>query len=298
MIYRALLLTSLSRAASSLTLPTTAVKDLHRHVSRGIGVLAIFTASPLTSNAIEVIKIDADIPAMVQIAKDNKELVLKIAKQAASAVHISKFPTNLVEFARDAAAGDAFVEINGYPIDISLLSGKGAIDVSLSTENGDLSLTISSTYLPKLPFLSKRVVPLPTNAGVVEVEEGPRISLLEQPFFLDPLQKGWTNLQVLGTTTLALGTAYATSYAYYIKSGEDEEKAAAEKKREFARKAAEAKKAAKALVPKPVTFKVKAVVGKPEEAAVEKRPSRTWYHLLKLIWKGRKYEIGSSGKSK
>ena len=66
------------------------MNEFQRRATGGIGI-AVMTALPLSAHAGEVIKIDADIPALIQIAKDNKDVVLKLAQQTASAVHIIKF---------------------------------------------------------------------------------------------------------------------------------------------------------------------------------------------------------------
>jgi hypothetical protein len=243
MIFRVFLLTTLWQAVSALS-PSAAIKDF-QHKACGIS-LAVMTAIPLPAHAVEVVKIDADIPALIQMAKDNKDVAFNLVQQIASAVHISKMPSNLVEFARDAAAGDVLVEINGFPLDISVLSEKGAIDLGISTEQGDISFTVSSTYLPRLPFLSKRVVPISSIDMTSGVDKTSGVdSATVKADFLDPLGKGWTNLQVLGSGVLGLGATYAGSYAYYVKVIEDEEAAAREKKAAAVEKKAEAAAAAK-----------------------------------------------------
>ena len=268
MIYRILLQLALCRAALSLSLP---FQQFQRQLIRSAAASAVIVATtslPISSAhaADEVIQINVDVPALIQIAKDNQDLALKLAQQTAGAVKITNYPksySNLFNFARDVAAGDVFVQINGFPIDVSLLSEKGAIDVDVSTEVGDVSVTFSSDFLPKLPFLSKRTIS--SNGAVLDTTSGsrsndnnddaastktsvrtraaaaiqstkdvPNVSILDQPFFLDPFQQKWTNQQVLGTTSLGLGVAYASSYAYYIKSIEEEEMAAAAKKKNAA----------------------------------------------------------------
>jgi hypothetical protein len=250
MISRIFLQFVLLRAVLSMSLPST-VKVRQRQLVGTVGFV-IATTIPLSAQALEVIKIDADIPALIQIAKDNKDIALKLAQQTASAVKITDYPKsylNLFNFARDAAAGDIFAQINGLPIDVSLLSEKGAIDVGVSTELGDISLTVTSKFLPKLPFLSKRVTPLSTAVDDNSVEPSmvdkkvkseSKGSVMERPFFFGPFHQGWSVQQVLGTTSLGLGIAYASSYAYYIKSIEDEEKVIAEKKKVATTKATQA----------------------------------------------------------
>ena len=268
MIYRILLHLALCRAALSLTLP---FQQFQRQLIRSAAASAVIVATtslPISSAhaADEVIQINVNVPALIQIAKDNQDLALKLAQQTAGAVKITNYPksySNIFNFARDVAAGDVFVQINGFPIDVSLLSEKGAIDVDVSTEVGDVSVTFSSDFLPKLPFLSKRtissngavldttsgsrsndknddVAPTKTSvrtraaAAIQSTKDVPNVSILDQPFFLDPFQQKWTNQQVLGTTSLGLGVAYASSYAYYIKSIEEEEMATAAKKKNAA----------------------------------------------------------------
>ena len=262
MIYRLFFLLSLCRTVLSLSLPST-LKEFQRQLIGSVS-LVVATSLPISAHAVEVIKIDADIPALIQIAKDNKDLALKLAQQTTGVVKITDYPksySNLLNFVRDVAAGDVYVEINGIPIDVSLLSEKGAIDVDLFTEVGDISVTVSSDILPKLPFLSKRVVPVskttvdsspgstesvaePTKAvrtkaaAAIQAANNVKGPMLDRPFIFDPFQQGWTVKQVLGTTSLGLGLAYASSYAYYVKSIEDEEMAAAEKKKSVAAKKA------------------------------------------------------------
>jgi hypothetical protein len=281
MIYRLLLQLALCRTVLSLSLSST-LKECQRHVLGSVSTVAAATTLclPVSAHAVEVIKIDADIPALIQIAKDNKDVVLKLAQQTAGVVKITDYPksySNVLNFVRDVAAGDVFVEINGIPIDVSLLSEKGAIDVDLFTEVGDISVTVSSDILPKLPFLSKRVVPLskapPVDttsnsdsvvtvetitkppvrtraAAAIQAANNEKGSMFDRIFMFDPFQQGWTVKQVLGTTSLGLGIAYASSYAYYVRSIEEEELAAAEKKKNAA-----AKKKAVADVEKKVVTK-------------------------------------------
>lgn len=268
MIYRILLQLALCRAALSLSLP---FQQFQRQLIRSAAASAVFVATsslPISSAhaaaADEVIQINVDVPTLLQIAKDNQDLALKLAQQTAGAIKITNYPqsySNIFNFARDVAAGDVFVQINGFPIDVSLLSEKGAIDVDVSTQVGDVSVTFSSDYLPKLPFLSKRTIS--SNVAVLDTSRSrsdendddaspkkpvrtrtataiqsatdvPNLSIFDQPFFLDPFEQKWTNQQVLGTTSLGLGVAYASSYAYYVKSLEEEEMAATAKKKNAA----------------------------------------------------------------
>jgi hypothetical protein len=274
MIFRVLLLSMLSRFGSSLSLAS--IKEFQRQAQGGI-IVAVMTALPLSAQGVEVVKIDADMPALIQLAKENKDVVLQLAKRASSAVTISQLPSNWVEFARDAAAGDAFVEINGVPVDFSLLSEKGAVDVGISTEQGDFSFTVTSKLLPKLPFLSKRVVPVSEAvdatgvrttavvtraAAALQAESTPKqVSL---PMLPNPLQQGWTTTQLISSAALGLGASYVASYAYYIKSAEDEEREAMEKKQAAALKKTQEVKVA------PPTDAAKKVTTKPA-AAVEER---------------------------
>lgn len=280
MLVRVLLVTTLCHAATSLS--PSPMNEFQSNVC-GIG-LAVMTAFPLPSAAVEVVRMEADIPtvpALIQMAKDNRELALKLAQQAASKIHITRMPSNLFEFARDAAAGDLWVEINGFPIDVSLLSETGAIDVAVSTEKGDVSLTVASKFLPKLPLLSKRVVPIlsvdkATTATTETATEryDMKESFLDKPFIFDPFHKGWTNLQVLGTGTLVVSASYATSYAYYLKVIEDEETLAREKKAAAAEKAAIAAAAKRAESASAATLRAnsaKAMAKKAEAAAAVKK---------------------------
>jgi len=263
MIHRVFLQLSLLSVVLSLSFPKTIQECQRQAVGGAIGLALATGAVPLSpANAVEVIKIDADIPALIQIAKDNKDVALKLAQQTVGVVKISDYPKsygNIINFARDVAAGDVYVQLNGNPIDVSLLSEKGALDIDLSTEFGDVSVTLTSSYLPKFPFLSKRVVEIPkevatastvdtssttestkpvrTRAAAALQAANQKVPLLDRPMFVDPFQNTWTLKQILGTTSLGLGVAYASSYAYYIKSIEDEEKAMADKKKQAAAKA-------------------------------------------------------------
>jgi hypothetical protein len=285
MNYRFLILFALCRTVLSFSFPSS-LKECQRQLFGSVS-LVVATSLPISAHAVEVIKIDADIPALIQIAKDNKDLALKLAQQTAGVVKITDYPksySNLLNFVRDVAAGDVFVEINGIPIDVSLLSEKGAIDIDLFTEVGDISVTVSSDILPKLPFLSKRVVPIsktttdnsnsnsieePTKvvrtraAAAIQAANNAKGSMLDRPFIIDPFQQGWTVKQVLGTTSLGLGLAYASSYAYYVKSLEEEEMAAAEKKKNAAAKNAAGNVDKKKAETKPV-IKVEVPVVKVE----------------------------------
>ena len=69
------------------------------------------------------------------------------------------------------------------------------------------------------------------TAAAIQAANNEKGSMLDSPFIFDPFQQGWTVKQVLGTASLGLGIAYSSSYVYYVKSLEEEELAAAEKKR-------------------------------------------------------------------
>jgi hypothetical protein len=208
----------------------------------GFACATVMLTSPFPANAAasaQVIQIEADLPALIQIAKDNVDILKTLAQQSASAVSIRTGPINWLEFARDAAAGDVFVELNGNPIDISLLSDKGIADAQVSTSVGDLSVTVASKYLPKLPLLSKRIVDISDSAkSVLTTESAVDPSAEEEP------QPSWIQItpELAGGAALGLGVAYGASYAYYIKSGQDEERAAQEKRATLAAAAAAKKK--------------------------------------------------------
>ena len=228
--------------------------ELHRSVA-SLGLVAVtLLGLPAQAPASQALQVDVDFPAILQIAKDNQEVVKKLALQTASAVKVTGKPDNLVQFLRDAGAGDVVLEVNGLPLDVSLLSEKGVVDVGVWTDKADLSFTVSSQYLPKLPLLLKRF-PAVTDVDSAKEREAtfeealaPAVPFADQTWF-DILDKGWTNQQVLGYGSLGLGAAYATTYAYYLK-GIQEEEAEAEKKRQAA---AEKRKSAAKSQPKSET---------------------------------------------
>lgn len=253
--------------STGLTLAFSVPKPLQK-VAAVAGISAASVVAPPSSHAYEVIKLQADVPALVHIAKTNKDTILDLAKQSASAIHISKLPENKLEFLRDAGAGDVLLNLNGIPLDVSLISEKGAIDVELATEKGQLSFTISSEYLPKLPLFAKQYQYDGSPEQTVErleaaVSTVPPTPFLEQISWFDVLEKGWTNMDVLGSVALTLGVAYGGSYAFYEESNAREEREAKEKM-EQRKAAAAAKKTAAArdkksedgvptkTVPKPV----------------------------------------------
>jgi hypothetical protein len=306
-LFAALLQAALALSPSQKTSPTKGPalsSDRHWKLNNVFGAtlgIVALTTSLTAADAIpppEVIRIQADIPALFQVAKNNKDVLLKVAQESNDAVKISKFPDNLVQFARDAAAGDVLLNVNGIPIDVSLLSEKGGIDINLSTEKGDVSLTLTSPYLPKLPLFSKRIVPL-TKEGIA-VEEVERLETAkafvvneakdkelkvkdDTPFIyqvssLDVFNRGWTNQNVIGWTGLPIGTAYVTAYYTYLDEQEKAEqesaakaKAAAEKRKKDAAVAAAKKKSAakiKEAEEKETQAKKRFTILTPEEAAV------------------------------
>ena len=227
----------------------------HHHVAKelqrsagGLGLAAVaLLGAPTLTPASQALQLEVDFNALVQVAKDNQDAVKKLALQTAGAVKVTGTPDNLIQFVRDAGAGDVILKVNGLPIDVSLQSEKGVVDVGVWTEKADFSFTVSSQYLPNLPLLVKR---FPTVTDVVSAKErevafeqalAPAVPFAEQTTF-DVLGKGWTNQHVLGYGSLGLGASYASTYVFYLK-GIQEEEEKAEKKRQAS--AEKLKKAAK-----------------------------------------------------
>lgn len=194
-------------------------------------VVTAWLSSPIATPAAQTLQVHVDLPALIQLAKDNQEVVKKLAFQASSTVHISGKPDNLLQFVRDAAAGDVWLDVNGLPVDISILSEKGVVSIGLWTEPADLNFEVASQYLPKLPLLLKRIPAVLDEGSAIERQEmfdqaqEPRVSLADQTTF-DIFHKGWTDKQVLASTALGLGTSYAASYTYYVNAIQEEERAA------------------------------------------------------------------------
>lgn len=209
----------------------------------------------------EIVKIDVDAPKLIEIAKSNKDAALELIKQASGAVTVSK-PSNLLNFVRDAAAGDVLAEINGSPIDVSLMVKKGVIDLAINTEVGDISLTFASPLIPRIPLLEKRIPPVASVPPVDTVKSTQSTSdeiipstVATPSFWEQEFIDGYSYKQVVGWGSLVLGAIYGVSYAYYEQSIAEEEVRAAEKKKAAADKAqrdSEKKKAATEKVKKEI----------------------------------------------
>jgi len=277
--------------------------------------------APAASATTQILRVDVDVPALVQTAKDNQDIILKLARQTADAVHLSS-PTSStnwrdwLELARDAAAGDVLLQINQGPvIDVSVQSTKGVVGLDVFTEPvGALSVTVASDkYLPfQLPLLTKRL-PVVTDAASATARAQAVNEAIEPPPFvrwtertgLDFWHRGWKNGQVAGVVSLGLGSVYAGAYAYYQQGmqkaeqeAEDKRVAAAAKKAAAAakktttsktKKASEPKKAVAAVQPEVETATATAtatVVGSSGFAAVAAaepiKKKRKWYTLWLL----------------
>lgn len=216
--------------------------QLHRRGVATLGLAAVaLLGVPAPAPASQALQVNVDFPALLQVAKDNQDVVKKLALQTASAVKVTGKPDNLIQFVRDAGAGDVILEVNGLPVDVSLQSEKGVVDVGIWTDKADFSFTVSSQYLPKLPLLVKRFPAVTDVASAKERETtfeealAPAVPLADQTWF-DILNRGWTNQQVLGYGSLGLGAAYASTYTYYLKGIQDEEKEAENKRQAAAEK--------------------------------------------------------------
>lgn len=262
------------------------IKELQRTVG-GLSLVALaLLGGPAPAPASQALQLEVDFPALLQVARDNQDAVKKLALQSANAVKLTGKPDNWIQFVRDAGAGDVIMEVNGLPIDVSLQSEKGVLDVGVWTDKADLSFVVSSQYLPKLPLLLKRF-PVVTDVESAKEREvafeealAPAVPFSDQTTF-DLLGKGWTNQQVLGCLSLGVGAAYASTYAYYWK-GIQEQEEKAQKKREAAaekRKAATGSRSAKQNAqsekpkkePKPNETKPKEVPAKEETVSTANR---------------------------
>ena len=253
--------------------------------------------APAASATTQILRLDVDVPALVQTARDNQDIILKLAQQTADAVHLS--PTNnmqnwrdWLELARDAAAGDVLLQINQGPVlDVSVQSSKGVVGLDVFTEAvGELSVTVASDkYLPfSLPLLTKRLPVVTDAASAAERAQAVNEAVAPPPFVrwtertsFDVWHRGWKNGQVAGVLTLGLGSVYAGAYAYYQQAmqkaeqeAEEKRVAAAAKKKAAAKKASssETTSSKKKKAPEPK----KAVVAvKPEVAAAEETATAT-----------------------
>ena len=255
---------------------------LHSALIAGMVALAPLSsqAAPVPAAPTQSIQINANLPALLQVAKDNKDELLRLAQTAAQYVRIDNLPADKIGFVRDAVAGDVLLTVNGIPIDLSLLSAKGSIDIAVAAEQGDISVSVASPYLPQLPLAAKRTVlaatTTPVEAAAMRTTERlaaavtPAPSLWDQTT-LDVLGKGWTNRQVVGSAALALGVAYGGSYVFYEASNRQAAADAEKKKQAMAAKRKAAAAAANVQPPKSPVQKSKEAVVTATSAAKKKK---------------------------
>jgi hypothetical protein len=249
----------------------------------GPSAAAIETNSSPPSPPAVALQIQVDVQGLKKLAQEQQQKVDAIStvrtlvNTLSPYVKLSQFPSAKWDFVRDALAGDALITVNGIPLDISVASAPGTIDVALNGFDTDFSFSISNTFLPRLPFATKRTV----RDGVVAEPAGRTVLLDRQKNALPPppggglgdrtdldlFHRGWTNGQVLGTTSLAVGAAYAGSYGYYTVENEQAE-AEAERKQLAAKK----KKAAAATAKPPITADDEKST-KPKEKTKQKKPT-------------------------
>jgi hypothetical protein len=242
---------------------TWALSSLPNKVQKEIGsiTLGVITSlAPFHAVAVpsDIVKIEVDAPKVIEIAKSNRDATLELIKQASGAVTISK-PSNLLNFVRDAAAGDILAEINGSPIDVSFMVKKGVADLAINTEVGDISLTFASPLIPNIPLLEKRIPAVtsgapkepPKSTQLISDDKIPSTTAM-QSFWDRDFVNGYSYKQVAGWGTLGLGAIYGVSYAYYEQSLAEEEAKSAEKKKAAAEKAKkDSEKKTKAAVDEP-----------------------------------------------
>ena len=203
-------------------------------------------------------------------------------------------PTNLKSFVRQALSGQAavvvdtgFEKIPPQPLEVQVVA----------SDWGALTVQIRNPLLPKLPLvglpdtppvITNMVAPLATQAAPAALEIAGNIveratAPPSPPFWTTPIDD-WvvldhplTPLDIVGTSSLALGAAYAGSYAYYQAEMEREEREASERKAAAAAKRAAAAKEKADAAPrkKAETPKEKEAPPKKPETVVQKAATTT-----------------------
>lgn len=186
--------------------------------------------SPLPAMADTPVYIEVDVAGLKQFVLENKSDFLRLGKGVLSNFQI-EMPKNLFDVTQQAIQGDVLLNVNGIPVDVSVLSDTGGVDVAVISDKGDISLTIASQYLPKLPLLEKPDIPINPEAladfraARLEIARNGPPSFWEETSVLDLFRQGWTNGQVIGSTLFATGYAVLASksvYDYEIQKAERE----------------------------------------------------------------------------
>jgi hypothetical protein len=246
----------------------------------GTSAAAMIESSPPPPSPPAVaLQIQVDVQGLKKLAQEQQQKVDAIStvrtlvNTLSPYVKISQLPSAKWDFVRDAMAGDALITVNGIPLDVSVASAPGTIDVALNGFDTDFSLSISNTFLPRLPFAAKRTV----RDGVVAEPAGRTVLVDRQNALppapvglgdrtdLDLFHRGWTNGQVIATTSLGVAAAYAGSYGYYTVENEQAE-AEAERKQLAAKKKKAA--AAKTVAKPPLDDEIKT---KPKEKTKQQK---------------------------
>lgn len=240
-------------------------------ITKGCATLATCAAlmSPMNAFADDTgtsFKVDINVPYLVELVKTKEErtntfdrvsfLAESIKNLFGPAVSV-QLPTDIKGVVKDALSGGASVTINELDVGIKVVG----------SEKGALTIQLSNDLLPALPFVGLPTTPGFVNAaGDVVASSAPAVvdavltNIKEGPFWERPIfggsvrldlsvgnidiHKAITPLDALGGGSLGLGVVYASSYAYYRYSIDQEERAARAKQEAAAAKkaVAEAKK--------------------------------------------------------
>jgi hypothetical protein len=196
-------------------------------------------ATPSPSSQVALVNVQIDANGLQRFVWDNRDELVGLVRRGLAAANLRiEWPSawNWVDLARDALGGDVLLNVNGVPVDVSILSQRGGVDLAVISDQGDLSLTIASQYLPKLPLLEKNKADIPVTPEAVAEYRATRLAVAQRGapplFFWDDVSlldyvfhQGWTNGQVLGSTALAIGYVYfaaKTVYDYEIRKANRE----------------------------------------------------------------------------
>ena len=196
-----------------------------------------------------------------------------------------ELPSDVRGFVKRALSGGATVAINGQDVTVQVVQSQA----------GALTVQLSNKFIPAIPFAGLDNTPAVVNAVADKAAEAaPGVLGLVQktmnsngvPFWDQPIAGGRyrldydfgaysihrpaTLIDVVGTSSLGLGAAYAGSFAFYKYEQDREAKAAADKKQAMAGKragaAAKKKKSAEKKA-EPKATKESEPVQKPDTAA-------------------------------
>ena len=216
------------------------------------------------------VRVNVNVPSLVELVKTREARSSTLEKamflgQSAKyllgpdAVSLEP-PSDMKGFVSQALRGQASVTVD------TALGEPQHVDVQvLASDWGALTVQIRNPLLPKLPFaglpgtpavVSKVLAPAMAEAAPSALELAQAVAEKIQeppppPFWQTPIEdfaidlpngyhRDITPLDVLGTSSLALGAAYAGSYAWYVAEQEREAKEAADRKKAMAAKRAAA----------------------------------------------------------